>query len=393
MISNPEKKLLRGAILANIFLFVATMLGAIGFLTVQKNKTSKTYFNANLNSLLIRDYRSAKINLENASQSNFSCLEYFDQNLAFTVGKQCLSKKRFFDISKNYYVKIGETLNPNRRLVFHYSLAEIAPVLLLLWVIILVIELPFGVYLFKKYKFNLNQKAKAEELKQLGRLSKQVAHDIRSPLSALKTLSSNFKMIDTDSYELFNHAIQRIESIATDILCGPSSPEQNNSDRSLDSCAPILTSDKQEFQITNISVALLSLITEKMTTISNKEINLNSTIEPNIKIKANRSDFQRVISNLINNSIESIGKLSGFISVSLTKENQNIIIEIRDNGCGIPSHLIDKVITEGNTYNKIGGSGIGLSHAAAWSKSLYGDLQIFSQEGRGTTVAIKVPDK
>lgn len=107
-----------------------------------------------------------------------------------------------------------------------------------------------------------------------------------------------------------------------------------------------------------------------------------------------KSDLNRVLSNLINNSVEAIGDSPGNVEVSLTSDDHNAIINISDNGPGIPPHILAKLGVESISYGKENtdsGSGIGVLHAKKTIENMNGKFSILSSIGKGTTVTITLP--
>jgi len=97
-----------------------------------------------------------------------------------------------------------------------------------------------------------------------------------------------------------------------------------------------------------------------------------------------------VISNLINNSVQALGD-TGRVTVYLTGRDATIQIVIQDNGKGIPSDVLPKLMQRGETHGKEGGSGLGLYHAKTTVESWQGTLSLASTVGVGTTVTLTLP--
>ena len=67
--------------------------------------------------------------------------------------------------------------------------------------------------------------------------------------------------------------------------------------------------------------------------------------------KVNPIELKRVLSNLINNSIEAIKNNDGLIQVKVERDVKHVVILVRDNGNGIPIHVLEKLRKcEGTTY-------------------------------------------
>lgn len=103
------------------------------------------------------------------------------------------------------------------------------------------------------------------------------------------------------------------------------------------------------------------------------------------------SEFNRILSNIINNAIEATEGDSIEIQISNRKIKNQIVLSIQDRGKGIPSDVIDRLGEEGFSFGKTNeGSGLGLFHAKQYLNSIGGSLSIFSQQNQGTLVQITV---
>jgi signal transduction histidine kinase len=100
--------------------------------------------------------------------------------------------------------------------------------------------------------------------------------------------------------------------------------------------------------------------------------------------------FKQVLSNLIENASQSYADRSGDIEVSITASSTEIVIEVRDRGCGIPLDKVDKVFTPFYS-GRPGGTGLGLSLAARIIEMHKGVLSLSPNPGGGTIAAIKLP--
>lgn len=215
------------------------------------------------------------------------------------------------------------------------------------------------------------------------RISSQLAHDIRSPLSALNMAMESVTQIPTTERKIITSAIQRINDIANDLL------KKGTSDGAI-----------KELQLLEVSISQVieQIITEKQMQykeLTNIVIQSEFNKDSVLIAKINTSEFQRVISNLINNSVEAFKDKTGKIIVSVKKNNDQVEISIKDNGKGIPSHFLEKLGQEGFTYGKNeksqGGSGLGLFHAKQAIAKFNGKLNIESIDNKGTTIYIQLP--
>jgi signal transduction histidine kinase len=109
------------------------------------------------------------------------------------------------------------------------------------------------------------------------------------------------------------------------------------------------------------------------------------------EIWADRSQLIRVVSNLINNAVQAIGiKPGGLVTVRIVESQQQIILEISDNGTGIKPERASKIFQPDFT-TKTGGMGLGLSIVKAIIVEMKGEISFTSEVDSGTTFIIKLP--
>lgn len=233
-------------------------------------------------------------------------------------------------------------------------------------------------------------------------ISRQVAHDIRSPLSALMMLTNSFDSVPEEKRLIIRGSIQRINDIANDLLI---KSKNINSEFQVDSDFTKkikLINDSSRNSLLNIQPELIPSIVDLI--LSEKRIQFRDKISIEIISNFNQcyADFalvdameiKRVISNLINNSVEAFNYKNGKILVSITSDTNIIKIIINDNGKGMPENILKKLGEKGISYGKIGsysGSGLGIYHAKKCIENLRGQFEISSVVGIGTTISISLP--
>jgi two-component system nitrogen regulation sensor histidine kinase NtrY len=116
---------------------------------------------------------------------------------------------------------------------------------------------------------------------------------------------------------------------------------------------------------------------------------LSIDVDPdNLKLRADEKLITQVIINLIKNSVESIATRNGKIELkAFISPSSDIIIQVSDNGTGIPSDLIDKIFIPFFT-TKENGSGIGLSLSRQIMKLHGGTITVNSKPGTETIFSL-----
>jgi signal transduction histidine kinase len=253
------------------------------------------------------------------------------------------------------------------------------------------IKVLFTSYLTLTSEIEAAEKKIREQSRQSAILdvSKQVAHDIRSPLSALNMVMTTLTTLPEDERILVRNAISRINDIANNLL-------QKGKQENLS-----LNSQSNSIE-NNLTVELIPVLVDML--VSEKRMQYREFSGLNIEVELrdsfgafsliNSAQLKCVLSNLVNNAVESFEKQVGCVLISVVKINRHVVISITDNGKGIPAHLIEKLGKEQLSFGKDAsdksGSGLGLYHAKQTILHLGGSLEILSTEGKGTTISIKL---
>lgn len=215
---------------------------------------------------------------------------------------------------------------------------------------------------------------------KLSKIAAAVAHDIKSPLSAIEFSIADILEPNHPKRKIIKNAIRLAKSIADNMLI-------------LYSRYPHATTELiQEESRAHVLIEELvqEIIAQKQAEwkICKDMVKLNYSF---VGMESawgflSRNQFSRHISNLLNNSFEAKRIDYIQIDVSIEKFNNFIKIQIKDNGVGIDKEFLPLAINGGTL--KDGGHGIGLESAIAYLKNEEGFLEIDSEKGLGTTVQI-----
>lgn len=217
-----------------------------------------------------------------------------------------------------------------------------------------------------------------------GQMAEQVAHDIRSPLSALDMVLKDLDDLPEEKRLLVRSATQRIRDIANNLI------EQHSQEENT------MATPSPTVQL--VSGILDSIVSEKRT-----QFRAQSKVEIELQLSEqsyglfatfDAREMKRLMSNLINNSVEALGEC-GVVNVALdTFESSKVRIQIADNGKGIPEDVLVKLGQRGLSIGKEdfdSGSGLGLYHARTAIEGWGGIFRIDSVLGKGTTISIVLP--
>jgi two-component system CAI-1 autoinducer sensor kinase/phosphatase CqsS len=248
------------------------------------------------------------------------------------------------------------------------------------------------------------QLAQRDSEVRLGQLATQVAHDLRSPLAVLKAALFDFGNYSVEHQMLLKGSIDRIQEIVNELLKEAKAAriisDQSSSTQINKLSQPIQREDDLIVgDSTPLSVFIQNIVTESRFQHRSRS-DLRIVFELNdenrtIVAVVQASEFKRILSNLINNSIEAIeGSGQIFISLSrdITPGNKpaSILLCISDNGKGIPRDILSKLGAKGVTFGKRDGNGLGVYHAISTVRKWGGNLEIKSVVGVGTQVMLSL---
>lgn len=223
----------------------------------------------------------------------------------------------------------------------------------------------------------------AEKEASIGRMTAQVAHDIRSPLVALDAALKHVESMPEEQRVMLRNAVNRIRDIANNLIEKNRQPHET-----LPGAGAAQVPE----------VCLLSSLVEQVIAEKRMQYGASGAVldfeEPQaaygVFAAVQPTEFRRLLSNLLNNAVEAIEK-EGRVSVLLGMEGGYAAMRVSDNGKGIAPERFDKLGKKGVTFEKTGGSGLGLYHARAAAEGWGGKLEIISELGKGTTVSVLIP--
>jgi len=243
-----------------------------------------------------------------------------------------------------------------------------------------------------KAKFE-NQLRQSQKMEAIGTLAGGIAHDFNNILGVIIGCSE----LARNSISKNHRAVKDIEQVLTAGLRAKSLVSQ------------ILTFSRQE-EDKKIPLILSPFIKEvvkflKATLPKIMEIRVKLNTETGT-ILADPTQMQQILMNLCTNSSQSIGRNRGVIDVTLSNidyENTDdlppeinpgayVILEVKDNGCGIPDKSIHKIFDPFFTTKGVGeGTGLGLSVVHGIVKKHGGTVTVKSKKGIGTSFCVILP--
>lgn len=230
-------------------------------------------------------------------------------------------------------------------------------------------------------EFNAQQLAQSERESAWREMAKQVAHEIKNPLTPMKLSVQHLLRVYNPADANSELKLQRV---ATSII------EQIDS---LTHIANEFSNFAKMPRLEEISLDLVSLI-ENVVEVFREEKNCEFTVESTLKtaiVLADKDQMIRTFNNLLKNALQAIPeKRIGKISVRIIRVNKWIKISVSDNGVGIPSEQRSKLFVPYFT-TKSNGSGLGLPIVKQIIENHRGVIYVQTMVGFGTTFIIELP--
>lgn len=232
----------------------------------------------------------------------------------------------------------------------------------------------------EELEFAAQQLAQSERESAWRDMAKQVAHEIKNPLTPMKLsvqhLMRSFNPADKNSHDKINKVsqslieqIDALTKIANEFSSFAKMPKPQF--ESIDLIQVILNSTELFKQGTN------TIITSQLPKIC--------------IIKGDKEQLLRVFNNLIKNSLQAVSEnANGLIQIDATTESNQIIIVVSDNGVGMSDEQKQKIFTPYFT-TKSTGSGIGLAMVKQIILNHEGNIYFESEENKGTHFFIELP--
>lgn len=241
-------------------------------------------------------------------------------------------------------------------------------------------------YLSELQRDRMRRLYRAERLATVGQLAASVAHEIRNPLTAIRS-TIQFLLREFDDNSL-KHALVKGVIVEVDRI-----------DRTVDG----LLSLTRRNEFTPSKLSLVNLISQALLLIRTQaqvqsiEILFDVPLQ-DVYVLADETQLKQVVLNLVMNALQAMpdgGRLqvdfvAEYKSLESPGENDWAVVSIADTGCGIPMENLDKIFDPFFT-TKPGGTGLGLPTCYAIIQQHGGDLEINSRDNKGTKVNVRLP--
>ena len=254
------------------------------------------------------------------------------------------------------------------------------------------------------------QLMQAEKLASLGALVAGVAHEVNNPN---QVISINARLLSEGLPEVFSLAESQDELDENIRIAGLGYQDfrdnAESSIREIEESAErighivgelksfVREGETETRQLTDINqvvrrvVALSQHFIRKAT--NRFELKVDESVP---KVLGDGMRLEQVVLNLMENACQSLADSDRgvFVTTRFEQAGGFVVVEVRDEGCGISGPHLDRITDPFFTTKRdLGGTGLGLSISSRIVQNHGGELSYISQEGRGTTALVRLPGR
>jgi len=233
----------------------------------------------------------------------------------------------------------------------------------------------------EELEFTAQQLAKSEREMAWREMAKQVAHEIKNPLTPMKlSVQQLLRTYNPDDPK----SADKLKSVANSIIEQIDALTKIANEFSTFAKMPNPNEEKIEL------LSLINSVKELFTGTDGAMITVDASMDE-LFVNGDKDQFVRVFNNLIKNALQAIPfEREGKIVISIKKNHENAIITIEDNGVGIPEDKKFKIFVPYFT-TKSTGTGLGLAMVKQIIENHQGTIDFESEDGKGTVFTIQIP--
>jgi two-component system nitrogen regulation sensor histidine kinase NtrY len=212
-------------------------------------------------------------------------------------------------------------------------------------------------------------------------MAKQIAHEIKNPLTPMRLSVQHLLRSWKDNKENFDEYLEKVTRTLIEQI------------DNLSFIASEFSNFAKMPKAFNEEINIVEKIRSTLTLFANTE-NVDFIFEhesEHIMVYADKEQLSRVFINLLKNAIQAIPDArQGKVGISLVLNGKMVRVSITDNGKGIPEELQNKLFTPSFT-TKSSGMGLGLSIVKNIIESFGGNITFKTKVNHGTTFIFELP--
>ena len=218
-----------------------------------------------------------------------------------------------------------------------------------------------------------------EKMASLGLMAAGIAHEIGNPLTSISSMAQIIKRKTNDekTIEYVSSILKNIERISRIV-------------RELVDFSKPTTYKAAPAEMNEIIKSAVGIVKYDR---RSKNIAYTLDLADNLpKITVVADHMLQVFLNILINAVDASEGLGDVINVATRYAEKQVIVEVRDQGCGIPDDKLNKIFEPFYTTKDVGkGTGLGLTVSYGLIKKLKGEIRVKSQVNKGSTFMVVLP--
>jgi signal transduction histidine kinase len=216
-----------------------------------------------------------------------------------------------------------------------------------------------------------------ERISTIGRLAGSIVHDLRNPLAAI--YGGAEMLVDT---ELAPPQVKRV--------AGSVYKASRRIQELLQDLVNVTRGKSGRAEICGLREVIADAADQVRPVAERQAVSLAIDLPDELELPLERGRMERVFLNLFSNALEAMPD-GGSIMVSVSRNGETALVEVRDSGPGISPQIRDQLFQPFVTFGKKNGLGLGLALSRQTVLDQGGDLWVESEPGRGARFLIRLP--
>lgn len=214
-----------------------------------------------------------------------------------------------------------------------------------------------------------------------------IAHDVRGPVSSLKTmieLTKSKSLTEAETVQLFDMLDKQLDG-TLDMLTNL-----------VDWGSMLLKKGKLSITSVNISSVVEKIIKNLSPMIQLKKNQFQNLVPIEAEVLADENTLRFILRNIISNANKFTSEGLIAVSISATESKEHLSIVVSDTGCGMPQEVQQQLFNPSKRHSREGtnkekGSGLGLLLAKEFAEAMHASIELKSELGIGTSFSITLP--
>jgi len=259
-------------------------------------------------------------------------------------------------------------------------------------------------------KSTQSQLIQSEKMASLGELTAGIAHEIQNPLNFVNNFADvNVELIEELETEANKGNLEEVKLLAKDIKENETKITHHGkrADAIVKNMLQHSRKTSGQKELTDINALCDEYLRLSYHGLKAKDKSFNAEFETKFDttlapINVVPQDIGRVILNLINNAFYAVNERqkkeedSGYkplVTLTTSKQGDQVVIEVADNGTGMPEQVKEKIFQPFFTTKPTGeGTGLGLSLSYDFvTKGHGGIMEVLTREGEGSKIIVRLP--